>query len=326
MGTRDILPPDLLKEMEASGVKFDENGEIIDPNQFLSDVDDDSSNEEEDQSNAPDEDDQEDDSEDQEDDSSEDDDESDDQEEDEEEEEEKPAKKTAKKVDIKPRFKLTPKSNKSDDDSDNEVADLRRQLKELEAKIKAPVQSNDDEDDTTLASTLRREVSQFRKMRMKEFASSVESTINTMYPETSFQEIITSVEWQDYQNSRVMGARVGDLYITTIKSEEKDEVVSFFSDFVDRYLPSLTKAKPVAAAMKKTLKPNGTKPKLEDQAIPEKAKATNGKPKRSGFDFTTSDYNTMLDKAQRGQISVEEFTKFEDRFLKAEREGRVKDE
>lgn len=319
MGTRDMLPPDLLKEMEESGVKFDENGEIIEPNQFLSDADEDSPEDEEDE-NADTPDDGEDDT----DPSGEDDsDESDD--EDSEEDDEPEDEPEESKVKIKPRFKLTPKKAEKETD-DSEVVELRRRLAELEEKIKTPVPSKDEEDENALASTLRKEVSQFRKMRMKEFANSVETTIDVMYPETSFKEIISSSEWQDYQNSRVMGARVGDLYLTTIKSEDKDDVVSFFSDFVDRYLPSLSKAKPIAAAMKKVVKAPVNKPALKDQALPEKAKATTTKSKRSGFDFTTSDYATMLEKAERGKISVDDFTKFEEKFLKAEREGRVKDE
>ena len=318
MGTRDMLPPDLLREMEESGVKFDENGEIIDPNQFLSDAD-------EEDNSSEDENDDTDNSSDTDGDDGSDSDENDsegDESDEEDDSEENDDKKTVK---VTPRFKLTPRKQDNDSD-DSEVAELRRKLAELEAKIKAPVQSDDEEDETALASTLRKEVSQFRKMRMKEFATTVEATIDTMYPETSFKEIISSNEWQEYQNSRVMGARVGDLYLTTIKSEDKDDVVSFFSDFVDRYLPSLSKAKPVAAAMKKTLKPQKDKPNLSDMAIPEKAKASTTKSKRVGFDFTTSDYQMMLEKAERGQITLEEFTKFEDKFLKADKAGRVKDE
>ena len=78
--------------------------------------------------------------------------------------------------------------------------------------------------------------------------------------------------------------------------------------------------------MKKVVKAPVNKPSLKDQALPEKAKATASKSKRSGFDFTTSDYAEMLNKAERGKISVDEFVKFEEKFLKAEREGRVKDE
>lgn len=326
MGTRDILPADLLEEMLANGVKFDEDGEIIEENSFLSgeeatdeDEEDEAVGEEgtdDDSEESSDEDDSEDDS-------------------DEADEEPKVAK-LARKVNLKkeladeeevtePKIKLTPKVTKQTENENSELFTLRRELAELKALIAKKPEEKTAENGEDLGASLREEAARFRQMRLRQFANNVELSVNAKFPDTTFKEIISSAEWEDYQNSRVMGSRVGDLYIATVKSEEPEDVLSFFDDFVDRYLPSKAKAKPVAAAMKKVMKKE-TKPDLKDLAVPDNAKAAVSKSKRAGFDFTASDYQTMLDKAERGQITLEEFTKFETKFLKAEKEGRVKND
>jgi hypothetical protein len=322
MATKDYLPADLLRQMEESGVKFDENGEVIDPDNFLDNEEDQSDDQTDDQQdNTDNEDDSQDESENDDNQSGEESSDEDDLEEDDE-----PAPKKKAKVaseEKSSRLVLTPKT-KDEPEVNTEVMDLRRELSEIKALLAAKKSETPKEDEGDIGATLRKEVDSFRRMRMDNFASTIESEVNSSFPQTSFKDIIASKEWEQYQNSRVMGARVGDMYLTTIRSEEKGDVVSFFTDFVDRYLPSLSKATPIAAAMKKAVKADPNKAKLEDLAVPDKAKAAVSKSKRTGFDFTTSDYAKALDQAERGKMSVAQFAKFEEGFFKAEREGRVK--
>jgi hypothetical protein len=327
MGTRDILPADLLEEMIANGVKFDEDGEIIEDNSFLSG---DEADTEEDQNEETSDESSEDDSE-----EASDEDDSDDDSEEADEDEPKVTK-LARKVNLKkeladeeevaePKIKLTPKVVKQDEETSSELFILRRELAELKALIAKKPEDKATDNKEDYGAALREEAARFKQMRLRQFANNVELSVNAKFPDTTFKEIIASAEWEEYQNSRVMGSRVGDLYIATVKSEEPEDVISFFDDFVDRFLPSKSKAKPVAAAMKKVIKKEN-KPDLKDLAVPDKAKAAVTKPTRSGFDFTASDYQKMLDKAERGQITLEDFTKFETKFLKAEKEGRVKND
>jgi hypothetical protein len=332
MGTRDILPNDLLKELLDSGVKFDENGEIIDDLEGRvndtagqgDDLDEEDADEsgENDSDEAGDEEDTSDSDEDT----------------DEDADTKQKVTKLARKINLKSELsdedesdtgnvKLTPKPKIQENlDESSEIFLLRRQIAELRDLISnKDTQNSKADQEEDIGSALREEAAKFRQMRLKQFAHNIETSVNAKYPDVSFKEIIASSEWEEYQNSRVMGRRVGDLYAIIVESEEADDVISFFDDFVGKFLPSKSKSKPIAQAMRKVVKQEN-KPALKDLAVPDNAKAAVTKTARSGFDFVASDYGRQLNLAERGKISRDEFDKFETKFFRAEKEGRVKNE
>ena len=164
-------------------------------------------------------------------------------------------------------------------------------------------------------------------MRMQEFKNSVVRSVNDLSLGASFQEIIASEEWESYLGTKVFGVKVSDMLKNAIEETSLDDVVSFYSDFVNRYVPSVAKVKPSSKTAKKLINSDRSK-KLADLATPDRTvadrKAVTNKSSRNTFIFNETDYETMLGKAERGLISFEDFVKFEAKFDAAKKAGRVK--
>lgn len=342
-----VIPKDIRDALEADGVEFDEFGNPIEKDDWfasLTNLEEDDS--QDDDQDTDDQDDQDDDDEDRVDDDQDDDqdDDEDDEDEDDEPEPKRVVKKTQKKTKPEPEedddedapsgLTLTPKvkkaveeepkRNNSSDVLDKQQEILNR-LNEISNRNRQSDQGDENEEDELAAirKTLEDEVAHYKRLRLQDFANSVEDSVNRLSLGATFKDIIQSEEWNQYLSTKIMGAKIGDLYLEAIRSSSKDDVISIFNDFAARYVPSVSKHKNVTVKPKKK-DVEDTKDKLEDLVVPDRTKSNKQPPKKSRYDFVDTDYQDMLDKAERGRITVEEFAAFEDKFTKAERTGRVK--
>jgi hypothetical protein len=121
----------------------------------------------------------------------------------------------------------------------------------------------------------------------------------------------------------MLGSRVSDMLVASIKDTNLSDVTSFYKDFSERYLPMIQKSKKIDPKLAKaTGKP---KSKLEDVAVPSKTQTDSvAIKKNSPYLYTGNDYIDMLDKAQRGRISLDDFDKFEKKYEAALKAGKVK--
>lgn len=351
----NTLPKDVYDSLVASGVKFDEQGNIIDDDFFdnLDPVDTDEDEQEEVRNQQPDpveetddqdeddEDEDEDEDESEQDDKSEQEDENPDDADEEPEQkkslEKKPAKKPADadKSEEKP-FKLTPKATAKpveDKQVDNaEIIRLREELLALKEALvsqgkpqaqKPSVVAEDDEfDDEDLTDEqrnfikeLKKERAEFHKVRMRQLSSMLENEVNRKFKDNnlSFAEITTSQEWADYLGTMRYGSRIGDFYVNAIKSGEISEMISFFDEFKERYIPK-----------KEVKSQSANQKKLSDLAVPDNTKAKKRLKTPSKYDFEEKDFSEKLEQFQRGRISAEQFAEFERKYEAAEIAGRVR--
>lgn len=323
MADIDILPPDVVAELKASGVKFDDDGNIIEE-EFLTDdnesdgaQDDDADEDAADATEADDED------------ADEADDEADEDEDDADDEDDEPVKTKAPKSSKKQHLKLTRKKTESSSQND-EIEELKRQNRKLEARIDALTKSSKydtDADDDAPEALIQKEAMRFKHMRLQEFRRSVVKTINDLELGGTFDDIISSEEWAQYLNSKIFGVKVGDMLKSAIEETNLDDVVSVYTDFTSRYLPQMSKVKPASKQVKKLLPKNGNE-RLKDLATPERTTADRKgavqSSRKSTFLYTEADYEAMLSKAERGLISHDDFVKFETKFEAARKAGRVK--
>lgn len=319
------VPRDVRESLEKAGVKFDNQGNIIeDENETFIEINEDEVEEDDEVLDNSDEDEDDDNTDDSDDGDSEEDDEDDDEDEVEEEQEEEPEpkpkkrKQKAEKAEDDDLPKLTPKkAKKEESDPDEAISEIRKNLKTLIEKgeaLKSNKKEDDGDDPHVLLSELRREAEEFRRMRFKAFADGVKARVNQNSYGAQFDDIINSAQWEEFLSKKAYGSKIGDLYRAAIQSQDTDSVVFFFDDFASKYLTRPSKED------KSVTKQDD----LDDLAVPDKTK-TSGKPKkRSKWDFEEADYSTKLDEAERGIITREEFIKFSDAFESALSKGRVK--
>ena len=319
MADIDILPQDIVDELKASGVKFDENGNIIE-DKLIETNDDDQDDDQQDTDDQEDNDDSSDDEDDDSDEGSDNDETSDDGEDDTNDDDESKSKSKSKKS-VKTSISLT--KRKVGGDGKDTIENLRREKAELESRLEALLK----DDEAKPEDSIKKEALRFKHMRMQEFKNSVVRSVNDLSLGASFQEIIASEEWQSYLGTKVFGVKVSDMLKNAIEETSLDDVVSFYSDFVNRYVPSVAKVKPSSKTAKKLINSDRSK-KLADLATPDRTvadkKAVTKNSSRNTFIYNETDYETMLGKAERGQISYEDFVKFEAKFDAAKKAGRVK--
>lgn len=325
----DLLPKDVRDSLENSGVEFDEHGNIIESKFINTDEEDDEDQDDQDNQDVDDQDDDQGDDQDGQDDDDQDDDDDDDENEDDEDEDEPQSRQlkltkirerrqseervsTKKFEDTQARILAeieamkTSRKSKKDDDDDDEADDdgippqLRAGLKELEKEAKA-----------------------FKRQRLKDLARTVEREVNELNLGAKFSDITSSEEWADYLNSRVYGTKVEDLYRAAVQESNSDDIVEFFSDFTERYLPKVQTSRKVSKTVKTAIKTKSTKAPLDDLAVPAKS-AAKSKPRRTKFDFKDTDYAQALEQFERGRMSHEKFLEFEGKFETALSKGRVK--
>lgn len=334
------VPRDVREALEKAGVKFDNQGNIIeDDNETFIEIENEDDDEEDvedeevlddDQEEEEDEGDDDDESDYTDDDSEDNEDDDEDEDEDDEEVEEQPKSKKRKPKTKKDKVdesdddelpKLTPKQlKKQEEDGDEAISEIRKNLKALLEKgrdIKSDNTDNDnDEIDARIAlAELRREAEEFRKLRFQAFADNVKTRVNQSNYGAQFEDIINSTQWEEFLNKKAYGSRIGDLYRTAIQSQDANSVLFFFDDFASKYLQKPTKKKESV---------NKQKEDLDDLAVPDKTKTSGSPKKRKKWDFEEDDYITKLDEAERGIITREEFIKFSDAFESALSKGRVK--
>lgn len=290
----DLIPRDMRLQMEEVGIKFDEDGNIIEEDVISEEdiISDDDQNDDDDDQN----------------DDQDDNDDDEDQDDDDEDDDEPLSLKLTK------RHKSEPVKKESED--------IIARLSELINKDKTELQKPELEDDPSIAA-LKREVAEFRRMRMKDFAKTVEKDVDNLSLGASFQDIIVSEEWGSYLDSKLLGSKVGNLYAEAIRENDGNAVVSFFKDFTDRYLSEINGTKKVSNSVKKAAKPKSGKPNLDDLAVPNRSKSVR-KPKRSKYDFEENDYAKKLEDFERGKLTHAAFVKFENDFSKALTANRVK--
>lgn len=319
------IPKDVMEQLIQAGVKFDEDGNIIDDdNEFIALSDDnDDVDDDEDLNQTDDQDDEDVSFEDDEDDgeSGE-----DDQDEDDDEEDEPVHPKKRKKVskdsdeDTSEKPLLTPRevTPPKTEDTNPDLTELKKNIQALlEQYQNNSNNTNDDVDvnddiSATLAE-LRREAQEFRQLRAQTFADNVKKRVNENDYGADFSTIVQSKQWDEYLSSRAYGKKIADLYKQSILEHDADAVIFFFDDFASKYLKS-------SAKEEQSVKQDD----LDDLAVPDKTKANKAPKKRSKYDFEEEDYIRKLDEAERGRISREEFLAFEKKFELALSKGRVK--
>ena len=317
------VPSDVRRTLEAAGVKFDENGNVIeDENEKFISVEDE--DEDEDLEEIEDGEGDDDDTDNSDDDADSEDDDEDDGEDEEEEDEEvedepKPKKRKpkAKKDEDDDLPKLTPKQIKEQKESGDEaILEIRKNLNKLlekgeNLKNKEPAI---EEDADTVLSELKREAEEYRRLRFQAFADNVKTRVNQSNYGARFDDIINSTQWEEFLNKKAYGSKIGDLYRTAIQSQDADSVVFFFDDFSSKYLTKSPKEKESVTKQDD----------LDDLAVPDKTKTSGNPKKRKKWDFEEADYSTKLAEAERGIITREQFVKFSDAFESALSKGRVK--
>ena len=313
MADIDILPKDVVDELKASGVKFDDDGNIIE--EVVTEDQDDSNDNQGDDDNEPEGDTNSDDSDADENAGDDDADEFSD-----EDDAEPPVKKS--KTPEKSKFKLTPRKSNADNPDKDELAKLRRDNEELQAQLAALTK----DDDSKPEDAIKTEALRFKHLRLREFKNSVSRSVDSLGLGATFNDIIASEEWPQYLNTKVFGSKVSDMMKNAIEESNLDDVISFYTDFTTRYLPSVARTKQPSPAMRKAVKSDKAD-KLADLATPSRTQAD----RKSGTDnsrkaylYSESDYEVMLAKAERGQIPFEDFVKFETKFDAARKAGRVK--
>jgi hypothetical protein len=310
MADIDILPQDVIDELKASGVKFDEDGNIIEEqvtqeeNDPETDENDDSGNDDDTEQGDADEDVGDDDADELSD-----------------EVDDEPPVKKVKPVE-KTKLKLTPRKSNADDPDKDELLKLRRDNEELQAQLAALTK----DDASKPEDSMKTEALRFKHLRLREFKNSVSRSVDSLGLGATFNDIIASEEWPQYLNTKVFGSKVSDMLKNAIEESNLDDVISFYTDFSTRFLPSVAKTKQPSPAMRKVVK-NSNSEKLADLATPNKTQAD----RKSGMDtsrkaylYNESDYETMLSKAERGQMPYSDFVKFETKFDAARKAGRVK--
>lgn len=326
-----IIPNDVREALEAAGVKFDENGNIIedDKETFITDNEDDQVDEDQDidqddeDQEAEDDDDQD---IDQDDDSENDEDESDDEDEDDEEEtpplRKKKKSKTKAEEDEGDGIKLTPRQvEQKKQEEELTIESIRSNMQALLEKYnnnaEADTQVKPDavvDDHDSVIQELRKEVEDFRRLKYASFADTVKQKVANKNFGVSFNDIIGSQQWDEFLASSAYGRKISEMYREAVSSQDTDAVLFFFDDFASRYL------KPVNRKEDKSVTKQDD---LDDLAVPDKTK-TSKTPRRKKYDFEEDDYAVKLDEAERGAISREEFVKFNDAFEAALSKGRVK--
>lgn len=310
------IPNDVRKSLENSGVKFDQDGNIIEDDFFDNQENDleDQQDDDLDDDNQQDDDDLDDEDDQQDNDDLEDD---EDQQDDDDLEDDTPKKK--KKPSPSWKNNLTPKSNISNDST--ETSEILKRIEAIQQQIQNNTQQDDDLDDQQddpnqkLLSKLQEEARNFEKMAMRRLASELSREVNRRFEKygVNYNNVINSQEWDDFLNTKVYGESIGKRYQIAIKNQDIDTMVNVFDDFGDRYLKEKEKEK------------KEKKKSLSDLAVPESSKAKRSVKRRAKYDFAQSDYSEKLNLMERGKITPEEFYSFEAKFEKAEREGRVKD-
>lgn len=311
------IPLDVQRELEDADFKFDENGEIIEgsfsENTIPDDEDDNEADDQDDSSN----DDQDDDQDDSQDDDQDDDD------------DEPPVRSKSKVI------SLTPRQEEKDDEEVVNSASLKKMQEDMLKRIdelakKTPGTSStnleEDDDDSAGVAELKVEARKFQQMRIQMFAKEVERDVNSLALGATFKDMIASEEWRQYLNSRMLGTTIGTLYVDSVKENDSDAVVGFFSDFTGRYLPSVASSKKVSKTVKEAVAvaTSKEKPSLDNLSVPDRSKAAKAPLKSSRYDYEEADYQKMLDKAERGRITFEDFTKFDTKFNASLSKGRVK--
>lgn len=329
-----IIPNDVREALEAAGVKFDENGNIIEDDKETFITDDEEDQEDEDQEIDQDDEDQTDEDEDdddqdddQDDDSEDDEDESDDEDEDEDDEEETPPLRKKKKSKTKAQededdgIRLTPRQvEQKKQEEELTIESIRSNMQALLEKYNNNSEPNtqretDDIDEhDSVIQELRKEVEDFRRLKYASFADTVKQKVSNKNLGVSFNDIIGSQQWDEFMASTAYGRKIGDMYRQAVAGQDTDAVLFFFDDFASRYL------KPVNRKEDKSVTKQDD---LDDLAVPDKTK-TSKTPRRKKYDFEEDDYAVKLDEAERGAISREEFVKFNDAFEAALSKGRVK--
>lgn len=309
MADIDILPQDVIDELKAAGVKFDENGNIID------------------EVITPDEDTQEDDQDSSEQSDSEDDDsevgETTDEDE-EVEEEVEPVQKKSKAIKselAEKRIKLTRREEPVEEDQ-AELLTLRKEKKDLEDQLAALIKDSDEKPEDAI----KKEAMKFKHLRLREFKNSVSRSVDDLDLGANFNDIISSEEWPQYLNTRMFGAKVSDMLRNAIEESNLDDVISFYTDFANRFLPTLAKTKVPSAPVKRLVKKSSTED-LRDLATPNKTQVdrkSSVDPSRKTYLYNETDYEVMLSKAERGQMPYDDFVKFETKFEAARKAGRIK--
>lgn len=335
------MPKDLYDELTASGVTFDENGNIVDDPLFSFDVDE-TDEDQKDDDQTDDNDDQTDDADDNEDneedngdidnDSSDPDDDNSDTESEVTPPEQKVKPESAKKIEqAQPKFKLTHEDDNTHTktvDTSSEIQSLKAQIERLEALLlerntqaKADTSVDvPDEDDDPVKSIVRRleaEREEFRMMKVRELANSLEREVNRRFADlgVNFKEITTSKEWKTYLNQRRYGQQIGNFYAQAVQSGDLDEMLMYFDEFKDMNAPAATQA---------PVRDSGTNKKLADLAVPDNTKATKKLKRPSKYDFTYEDFSKKLEDFERGRITPAQFDEFERKFEEAEAKGRVR--
>ena len=319
------VPKDVRKTLEEAGVKFDDQGNIIeDLNETFMELGEGNEEDDDDLDDQDDdlEEDEGDDDDDESDDTDEDSDEGDDDSDEEEEPEPKKRKKKTKKdktedTDDDGLPKLTPKQlQKQKSDDDDSMSEIRRNLKAILEKGNDLKSDDQDDDDTQSAlQDLRKEAEEFRKLRFQTFANNIRDRVKQSNYGVPFDDIINSTQWEEFLNKKAYGSRIGDLYRSAIQSQDSDSVLFFFDDFASKYLQR---------ASKKEESVNKQKDDLDDLSVPDKTKTSGSPKKRRQYDYEEADYITKLDEAERGIITREDFVKFSDSFESALSKGRVK--
>ena len=329
------IPADVRKQLEASGISFGDDGQIIEDSftsgfskpkkkakpivQVEKDEDEDEDDDDTDQEDSNDSDD----------DSLEDDTDQEDQDQDEaededEDEDEAPVRK-------KKSITLTPRKEDDEVKEDKVTSETLKAMQlEMIERIDALSKDNEgkpDDEESPSIKELRAEAQKFQKMRIQMFAKEVEQEVNSLNLGAKFKDIITSQEWRDYLNSNILGTTIGTLYVDSVKENDSESVVGFFGDFIGRFLPSVARSKKVSKTVKETLATNiaksKDKPSLDDLSVPNRSKTTNSPRKASKYDYKESDYDVMLNNAERGKITYKEFNEFDTKFNTALSRGRV---
>lgn len=312
------MPSDVRKSLEESGVKFDDQGNIIEDefldNQFSEDEDELEDEEVEE--------DVEEEIEEVEEDLEDDDD--DDEDEDELEEEEPEVKsKSKKKVKADPSgWSLTPKEAVPAKEEKVDISAIMQKIEDLQSSIAQPAPSTDGQEPTPVLDNspesaaieeLKAEAKRFKQMSMQRLAADLEREVNRRFSDrgVKYKDIINSVEWEQFLKKSMYGQPINKFYVTAIENSDWDTMVSVFDGFKENYFPEKVEEK------------SAKKKKLEDLAVPQNSK-TNRKPKRrSKYDFNASDYSNKLELMTRGKVTPQEFYDFEAKFEKAEKLGRV---
>lgn len=310
-----LIPKDIMDSLVESGLKLDDDGNVINEEEFINqDQDDDVDDLDDDlDDNNDNEDDVTDDLHDDDDYLDDDDDDDDDLDDD---TDDKKVIKTSKKT-------LTIASDDDNVDEDNsEVEELKSELKQLRKLVNSNANSKGNEgEELTPEEELREEVRKFRKMRLDNFANDVTRRVNSLNLGYRFDDIIASKEWKTYQKSVILGNTVGKLYEAAIMQNDSDAVVSFFEDFSEKYLSE--EKTDINAKKGADKKAKSKKSNLDDLAVPEKSKPAR-QTRKSKFDFHADDYGTKLELFERGKMSTSEWQKFENDFEKSSLKGRVK--